>query len=95
MKVNEATFEANISSILQKNFPFLNKDDIAHQQTFTVKMGQQEITNKSKQAKGRLDVLIKYKDKPLAVLELKSPKTKLLKNDIDQAVSYARLLDPM
>jgi hypothetical protein len=48
-----------------------------------------------KVAFGRLDILLVYQDRPLAVLELKRPGLALSDDDRRQGLSYARLLEPM
>ena len=97
--MNEATFEAKIQREIKRFFPTISQDEITHQKTFTIQLGHQkiQINGKSKsQARGRLDVLLSHKNKHLAVLELKHPDHPIIDtDDIDQGISYARLLDPM
>jgi len=87
--MNEATFEQRISSEIIRCFPFISQNDITHQESFSVKIGHKQY----EVAKSRLDVMVKYKGRPIAIWELKAPGIKLSEEDISQCVSYARLTE--
>jgi hypothetical protein len=55
--------------------------------SYKVETGQQY-----QNAEGRLDILIKYNNKNLFIIEVKRDSLKISDRDIDQAISYARLL---
>jgi len=96
--MNEATYEARLNNEIKKLFPSLNELNITHQQQFQLRLGHNvysyDGTQKDK-AYARSDILIKYKEINLAMLELKAPGIDLTDDDMIQGVSYARLLDPM
>jgi hypothetical protein len=95
--MNESTFEANSHDILKKIFPLLDNLKITHQNSFSVKLGHSMIVNGANKtsATGRLDILVSYEDKNLAIVELKSPGVNINFDDAKQGVSYARLMTPM
>ncbi|MFO7971501.1 MAG: type I restriction enzyme HsdR N-terminal domain-containing protein, partial [Desulfobacterales bacterium] len=71
---------------------------ITHQKYLPLRVGHRTDikTGGAKQAvaTGRLDILISFENKPLAVLEIKEPGKPLTKDDRDQGLSYAKLLLP-
>lgn len=96
--MNEATFEARLNEEIKRLFPLLNELDITHQQQFQLTLGHNTYSydgKKKNKAYARSDVLIKYKETNLAILELKAPGIALVDDDVIQGTSYARLLDPM
>jgi len=93
--MNESTFEARVSEAIRHIFPNYVGLEITHQTIFSVRMGHSEIEVKPSTKKPRLDILIKQRDRHLAVLELKKPGINLRDEDRDQGLSYARLLVPM
>lgn len=96
--MNEATFEARINEEIKRLFPLLNEMDITCQQQFQLTLGHNTYSydgTKKDKAYARSDVLIKYKEINLAILELKAPRIALTDDDVIQGTSYARLLDPM
>lgn len=95
--MNEATLEARLNEELKKLFPMLDSLNITHQKSFTIRLGHNIIVNGYEKANagGRLDVLVSYKNKHLAIIELKSPDIELDSQDVEQGISYARLLTPM
>lgn len=92
--MNEANLEQRIVIEIRKHFPFLKKEDITLQESFSIRLGHKkyEIDN---MIKGREDVMIQHDGKPLAIFELKAPKIKLTIDDYDQCLSYARLTEPI
>lgn len=97
-KTNEATFEARLNGEIKRLFPQLNELDITHQQNFKLNLGNNTYScngTKKIKANARSDILIKYKETNLAILELKAPGIALTDDDTIQGTSYARLLNPM
>lgn len=94
-KMNEATFEARVHKAIESIFPNFSRLEITHQVIFTVKLGHENVEVKPTIKKPRLDILIKYKGRNLAVLELKKPTISLTDDDRKQGLSYARLLEQM
>ena len=84
--MNEATLEQRIVLEIGKYFPFLNKEDIVLQKTFSIKLGHKkyEIDN---MIKGRADIMIQHNGKPLAIFELKAPEIELTTDDYVKCVS--------
>ncbi|MFT4407467.1 hypothetical protein ACMXY3_25640 [Bacillus cereus] len=93
--MNEATFEARAQEAIKDIFPSYATLELTHQLIFSVKLGHEDIDVKPSIRKPRLDILIKQKERNLAVLELKRPGHLLKDEDRDQGLSYARLLTPM
>src|ERR1035437_3209401 len=92
--MNEATFEATVNSIILKIFPFIRPSQITHQTRFTLKLGHQETFIDGRNSKIKLgisDIIIKIKNKPTILFELKGPDQIIKNEDFDQAISYARL----
>ena len=93
----EADFEARLSAVLA-NTLFIPPGSIRHQRRFSIRLGHKDLQvdgNAGEVAFGRLDILLVYQDRPLAVLELKRPGLALSDDDRRQGLSYARLLEPM
>ena len=88
--MNEATLEQRIVLEIGKCFPFLKKEDIILQKSFSIKLGHKKYV-----IKGRADVMVQHDGKPLAIFELKAPEIKLTTDDYEQCVSYARLTEPI
>lgn len=88
--MNEATLEQRIVLETGKCFPFLKKEDIILQKSFSIKLGHKKYV-----IKGRADVMIQHNGKPLAIFELKAPEIELTTDDYEQCVSYARLTEPI
>lgn len=88
--MNEATLEQSIVFEIGKCFPFLKKEDIILQKSFSIKLGHKKYV-----IKGRADVMVQHDGKPLAIFELKAPEIELTTDDYEQCVSYARLTEPI
>lgn len=72
--------------------PFLsdlgfNLSEICLERSFTIRLGKSQHT-----IKGRSDILCKRNGKNLLIIELKNESVSITENDIDQGISYARLL---
>ena len=63
-----------------------NISEIFLEHTFSIRLG------KRKHVTGRSDILCKRNGKNLFVIELKNDSIEITENDIDQGISYARLL---
>lgn len=90
LHMNEATLEQRIALEIRKCFPFLKKEDITLQKSFSIKLGHKKYL-----IQGRADVMIQHDGTPLAIFELKAPQMKLTTDDYKQCVSYARLTEPI
>lgn len=96
--MTEANFETALSEVLSAVFPMFAREDIKHQTTYAIRIGHGEHTLRggaAAWAKGRSDIVLWHKGKPLAVFELKRPDIALSDEDWQQGRSYARLLVPM
>lgn len=72
---NEATFEAHLGAALLELFPAPGIQ-VTHQLLFSVRLGHHGVSvdgKKDWKNKGRLDVLLSVKTRPVAILELKRP----------------------
>lgn len=74
----------------------ITPDNISFEKSFSFKLGKNvykvETTEQIELAQGRLDILCKKGDKNLFVIEVKKQGFEITGDDIDQAISYARLL---
>lgn len=91
MSINESTFEARANEAIKYVFPNHIDLQISHQIIFSVKLGHHEERVQPSLKRPRLDILVSYKDTPLAVIELKRPGVSITDTDRDQGLSYARL----
>jgi hypothetical protein len=77
----------------------LAPDELAFERSFFLRMGRYTYRVDTKEqvdtAQPRLDILVTRNGANLFVIEVKSNKVELTQNDIDQAVSYARLVHPI
>jgi hypothetical protein len=73
--------------------------DLQFEQTFSVKIGRQQITvgecREKTRVGARLDILVRRGDRNLFVVETKADSLALTDDDRDQAISYARLVHPI
>jgi hypothetical protein len=93
----EADLETRIDAAIRMVFPFLTRNAITHQTTFSFSFGGKKITvdGKSKYSvRARADIILSFENKPLAVLELKRSGLVLSDEDSNQGLSYARVLNP-
>lgn len=71
----------------------LNIEDVECEKTLKLKLGK--TTHDKKSTNVRLDILCKKGNKNLFVFELKRDSKQIDQEDIDQGISYARLLHPI
>ena len=94
----ESTLEARIHGALAQAFPWLPEGAIEHQTSFSVRVGTKPRTvsadKEDEHQRGRVDVLLKWRNQPLAIMELKKPGGALEAEDEEQGLSYARLVTP-
>lgn len=80
-----------------KALPWLDGKAIEQQVSFTVRFGHAVIHVDGKEREyvtGRADVLVSVDGKPTLVLELKRPGLGVTDDDVEQGLSYARVLHP-
>ena len=93
----EADFEADLQAGLRRAFPWLPAASIRHQTKFSFTSGRSHIEvdgRAQSQATARADVLLYFREQPLAVLELKRSGQAVDSSDIEQGLSYARMIHP-
>jgi hypothetical protein len=93
----EADFEADLQAALRRAFPWLPSASIRHQTKFSFTSGRSHIEvdgRAQSQVTARADVLLYFKEQPLAVLELKRAGQAIDSSDIEQGLSYARMMHP-
>ena len=93
----EADLEARANGALRKALPCLNVSGIKRQLTFSFKLGHKRVVVDGRSAsskQGQLDILIERESEKLAVLELQRPGQPLSRDDVEQGLSYARVLHP-
>src|SRR5690606_31569178 len=66
--------------------------EISLEKSFSIRLGKSKHTIKST-LKGRSDILCKRNGKNLFIIELKNDSLSITQDDIDQGISYARLLE--
>lgn len=92
----EAKYQAEITAVVTRVFPYLVHGDYEIEKTFTVRIGRDMVTLSGRDYKtGRADILLQKDGRSLAVIELKKPGAALTAADGAQGLSYARLLNPM
>jgi hypothetical protein len=93
--MNEEDVKNKIIVPYLKDIGFEDKD-FEYERNFTVnfaKGGDLKIDNTQSTKTGRADILVKKNGRNLFILEIKRSDHPILDKDIDQAISYARLLD--
>lgn len=93
----EADLEARARAALLKALPWLGAHQVEQQVTFTIRFGHAtiEVNGNAKQySTGRVDMLVTVDDVPTLVLELKRPGLQITDEDVEQGLSYARVLHP-
>jgi hypothetical protein len=96
---NEAELQAHVEARLRAALPFLPVQ-VQFERHLHLHLGHHKIvidgmSSTAGGALGRYDVLVRAEGKPLLILELKAPDVGLTKDDLAQALSYARLHEPM
>lgn len=100
MSINEATLEARIDSVLRTVFPTFKDVKVEHQLSFSIKFGHHNVTVDQHEPseypqRAIADVLLRIGEMNVILLELKKEDLPLTQQDIDQGISYARLIHPM
>lgn len=93
----EAQIETRAKEALIKALPWLAAHKIEQQITFTLRFGHTsvEINGKEKgHVSGRCDILVSIDDTPTILLELKRPGLGITPEDVEQGLSYARVMHP-
>ncbi|AKU97067.1 hypothetical protein AKJ09_03731 [Labilithrix luteola] len=91
--MNEETFKNAIVVPFLRSVGF-DESELVFESTFTIQLGRSRHTVTGK-AHGRLDILCKRDGNNLLIAELKAPSERVDTNAARQAISYARLLEPM
>jgi len=100
MPKNEATLEARLDALLRTVFPTFRQVNVVHQKSFSIKFGHHNVSidlkDPSKRAaKAISDILLTIGDIPIILVELKRESLSLTDEDVNQGISYARLIQPM
>ena len=93
----EAALESRITRALATALPHLADDEIEQQRYFTVRVGRNKhVFDSAAQwsTSGRADIILRYDQRPLAVLEIKRETVSITREDYEQAQSYANQLTP-
>jgi len=93
----EAQLEARARAALLKALPWLDGKEIEQQVSFTIRFGHAVIHVDGKEREhvtGRADILVTVDGVPTLVLELKRPELGINDDDVEQGLSYARILHP-
>ena len=100
MPKNEAELESLVAQTLRNIFPTFKEVRLEHQKSFSIKLGHHMVTVDLKDPKkypsrAIFDILLTIDGKPTILLELKREGLPLTDEDLNQGLSYARLIDPM
>lgn len=93
----EAQLETRARDALLKALPWLDGKEITQQTSFTIRFGHAvfQVDGKERDlATGRADILVTVRGVHTLVLELKRPGLGIDDDDVDQGLSYARILHP-
>ncbi|PTU00606.1 hypothetical protein DBR45_21840, partial [Pseudomonas sp. HMWF031] len=90
----EADFEASIRGAIELAFPWVPPGEIQHQTKFSVRVGRKTVEVKSRADEARADIILYSNSRPVAVLELKRHGHSLTRDDEEQGLCYAKLLNP-
>jgi hypothetical protein len=99
-QINEATLEARINEVLSKIFPTFKEVNVVHQESFSIQFGHHNVSIDLKApseypVRAIFDILLTIDVKNVILLELKKEGQSLTNDNVDQAISYARLTNPM
>lgn len=97
---NEAELTAKIDQVLSNVFPTFKSVKLSHQKSFSIKFGHHNVVIDNEEpskyaARAIYDILLKLEDRNCILLELKKEGLKLTEEDIEQGLSYARLIHAM
>lgn len=78
----------------------VSAQELSFETSFTVQIGRRSLkvggpSDRQHAKRARLDILLKRRGVPLVVIEVKAPSVVLDEEIRDQAISYARLMDPI
>ncbi|MDB5141093.1 MAG: hypothetical protein JWR12_3009 [Mucilaginibacter sp.] len=98
--INEATLEARLHTVLEKLFPTFREMKVVHQESFSIRFGHHAVkvdlkdpTNYPNRA--IFDMLLTSGDLNIMLVELKREGHQITTDDIEQGLSYGRLINPM
>lgn len=96
---NEAELQARLESKLRDVFPCL-PSQIKMERSLSLRLGHHQVVlngvpSQKVSIRGRYDALVCVDDVPMILAELKAPEVAIGEDDVNQALSYARLHDPM
>ena len=79
--------------------PFLNsigfkEANLSYEDSFTIKLGKNTVKKKD-YISGRLDILVKIDNIPFLLWEMKKEGLQITDEEVGQAISYARLTEPI
>jgi len=101
-QLNEAALEERIGFVLKTTFPTFKELKVKHQESFSIKFGHHNVTVDFKEpsdypSRAIYDILLTTEDENtnLILLELKKEGKEISTDDIEQGISYARLIHPM
>ena len=94
--MNEAEIRRNIIDPLLSDLG-LEPSEISLERPFTIKLGRysDEIGGEEKIARPRYDYLVRKNEVNLFIVEAKNEEHKISVDDMEQAICYARLVDPI
>lgn len=100
MAINEAELEARIDRVLSSVFPTFRSVNVEHQKSFSIKFGHHNVMVDLKEpsshsSRAIFDILLTVDNLNIILLELKREGLPLTEDDIEQGISYARLIHPM
>ncbi|RIJ46472.1 hypothetical protein D1614_18865 [Maribellus luteus] len=100
--LNESTLERRVGTVLKNTFPAFQELKVKQQGSFSVNFGTHKVTVDFKEpsqhsTRAIYDILLTTEDEEvnLILLELKKEGHKISKDNIEQGISYARLVHPM
>jgi hypothetical protein len=98
--INEATLEARLHAILEKIFPTFRQMNVVHQESFSIRFGHHAVKVDLKDPsnwpnRAIFDMLLTSGDLNIMLVELKREGHEITSDDIEQGLSYGRLINPM
>lgn len=97
---NEAELTSKIDQVLSIAFPTFEKVNLTHQKSFSIKFGHHNVLIDNREptnyaSRAIYDILLTVGETHCILLELKREGLELTSDDIEQGLSYARLIHPM